>query len=93
MYMTKRSAVQPELFTTIVSSKGQVVLPAQVRSRFGLRKGTRITIALKADKAEPIVLRPVTSEAIRRLRGAYKSAGAALEFLESERRKERERGR
>lgn len=41
--------------TTKVSSKGQVVLPKQVRSRLGLRPGTRLSCRIRGDS---IVLTP-----------------------------------
>jgi AbrB family looped-hinge helix DNA binding protein len=91
--MRKREPLQPEVFTTTISSKGQMVLPAPVRSRLGLRKGMRISISLVDGEEGPIVLRPVTREFIRKLRGSFKGAGSALEFLQKERQKERERGR
>jgi AbrB family looped-hinge helix DNA binding protein len=91
--MKKRAIQNEEVFTTTISSKGQVVLPAPVRSRLGLRKGMRISISLVDGDEGPIVLRPVTREFISKLRGSFKGAGAALEFLEQERRRDRERGR
>jgi AbrB family looped-hinge helix DNA binding protein len=91
--MKKPEPPRSEVFTTTISSKGQMVLPAPVRSRLGLRKGTRISISLVDGEQGPIILRPVTREFIRKLRGSFKGAGAALEFLEAERRRDRERGR
>jgi bifunctional DNA-binding transcriptional regulator/antitoxin component of YhaV-PrlF toxin-antitoxin module len=70
-----------------------MVLPAPVRSRLGLCKGMRISVSLVDCEEGPIVLRPVTRESIRKLRGSFKGAGAALEFLAKERQRERERGR
>jgi AbrB family looped-hinge helix DNA binding protein len=91
--MRKSPQQQPEVFMTTISSKGQMVLPAPVRSRLGLRKGMRISISLVDGAEGPIVLRPITREFISKLCGSFKGAGAALEFLRQERRRERERGR
>jgi AbrB family looped-hinge helix DNA binding protein len=91
--MRKRPQQKPEVFTTTISSQGQIVLPAPVRSRLGLRKGMRINISLTGGEEGPIILQPVTGEFINRLCGSFKGAGAALEFLRQERKRERERGR
>lgn len=82
-----------ETFTTTISSKGQIVLPAGVRSRLGLRKGMRVSISLSDEEAGPIILRPITPELIGQLRGSHKCARGALDVLQSERTKDRERGR
>jgi AbrB family looped-hinge helix DNA binding protein len=91
--MKKPEPQRSEVFTTTISSKGQIVLPAPVRSRLGLRKGMRINISLADGEEGPIVLQPVTGEFISKLCGSFKGAGAALEFLRQERQRERERGR
>jgi AbrB family looped-hinge helix DNA binding protein len=91
--MKRQKKHGPEVFTTTVSSKGQMVLPAPVRARLGLRAGTRIAITLQDDESGPIVLRPITSDAISRLRGSFPGVGAALDYLNSERKRDRARGR
>jgi AbrB family looped-hinge helix DNA binding protein len=61
--------------TTTLSAKGQVLIPADVRHRLGLRPGTDFTILSSADGK--IMLTPVEShgkkkglgEALRALRG------------------------
>ncbi len=42
-----------------VSSKGQVVLPADIRRRLGLMVGTRMEIIEEADGVRLVVSRPV----------------------------------
>ncbi|HEX6304805.1 MAG TPA: AbrB/MazE/SpoVT family DNA-binding domain-containing protein [Anaerolineales bacterium] len=71
---------------TYVSSKGQIVIPADMRRKYGIKSGTRIEIY---DDGERIILRPVTPEYIRSLRGSLKGGGA-LKILKEERRKEME---
>lgn len=71
---------------TYVSSKGQIVIPADMRRKYGIKSGTRIQIY---DDGERIILRPVTPEYIRSLRGSLKGGGA-LKILKEERRKEME---
>ena len=76
---------------TQVTTKGQIVIPAPLRRKYGIRKGTRINIA---DQGGRIVLRPVTPEATRdlldRLQGSLKGSGV-VESLLQERARDRER--
>jgi AbrB family looped-hinge helix DNA binding protein len=51
------------------TTKGQVVIPAEVRRMFHIQSGTR---ALLSVTDEGIMLRPVTSAQIRRGRGIVK---------------------
>lgn len=53
---------------TTATSKGQIVIPAAVRRRFGIRKGTRIAVRV-AEESHEIVLTPVTRDFIKGLRG------------------------
>jgi AbrB family looped-hinge helix DNA binding protein len=69
-----------------VSSKGQIVIPAELRRKYAIKAGTKVEIF---DDGEQIILRPVTPEYIRSLRGSLKG-GDALKVLTEERRKERE---
>lgn len=93
----KRRASRTTTFTTTISSKGQMVLPVPVRERLGLKKGMHLNVIVSEDRtgdnADTIVLQPLTPRLIRELRGSVKCAGAALEYLQEERRRDRERGR
>jgi len=72
---------------TIVTVKGQITLPADLRQKYGIKPGTRIQIEVN-EKANQIILTPITREHIHRLRGSLKGKGA-LKVLEAERRRER----
>jgi AbrB family looped-hinge helix DNA binding protein len=91
--MSAKTAKKTEVYMTTMSSRGQVVLPSSVRRKLGLRKGTRISIELGDDSEKSMVLRPMETNVIRELRGILKGAGEALDFLQEERRRDRERGR
>jgi AbrB family looped-hinge helix DNA binding protein len=71
---------------TTATAKGQIVIPAPLRRKYGIREGTRIRIV---DEGDRIVLRPLTPEYVRKLRGVLKGGGA-LKALSEERRRERE---
>ncbi len=72
--------------TGIVTSKGQLVIPARLRRRFGIKKGTLISFIEDNGR---IIVQPVTREFIRGLRGSLKGEPSALEILLEERKQER----
>jgi AbrB family looped-hinge helix DNA binding protein len=82
-------------YQTVISSKGQVVVPAELRDLLGLKKGTRATWT--AEKGR-LILMPINEQFLDEIQGFLKPrAGgpsvfeAHLEEREQERRRERER--
>ena len=73
--------------TSVVTTKGQLVIPARLRRRFGIKKGTRVTFLEDAGR---IIVQPVTHEFIRNLRGSHKGEPSALAALLAERKRERD---
>jgi AbrB family looped-hinge helix DNA binding protein len=71
---------------SVVTTKGQLVIPARLRRRFGIKKGTRVTFVEDAGR---IIVQPVTREFIRGLRGSLKGEPSALAALLEERKRER----
>ena len=72
--------------TSVVTTKGQLVIPARLRRRFGIKKGTMVTF-LEDDGR--IIIQPVTREFIRGLRGSLPGKPSALAALLEERQRER----
>jgi len=72
--------------TSVVTTKGQLVIPARLRRRLGIKKGTRVTFVEDAGR---IVVQPVTREFIRGLRGSLLGETSALTTLLAERKRER----
>ena len=72
---------------TVVSSKGQVVIPSVLRRKYEIRKGTKMEVT---DQGGRIVLEPVNRWTIRRLRGILKGT-RALEDLMADRARDREK--
>ena len=74
-----------------VTTKGQIVIPATLRRKYGIRKGTRVKID---DDDGRIVLRPATRQALEklldRLQGSLKGSGI-LQSLMEERARDREK--
>jgi AbrB family looped-hinge helix DNA binding protein len=70
-----------------VTSKGQLVIPAKLRKKFGIRKGTRVSVT---EEGNHLVLQPITPAYIRSLRGILKGDGSAMKYLLQERKRDRE---
>jgi len=78
-------------YRTVISSKGQVVIPVELRAQFGLEKGTPATWT--EDKGR-LVLTPITARRIHEIRGFLKpKPGEPSMFEENLAERERERQR
>jgi AbrB family looped-hinge helix DNA binding protein len=78
-------------YRTVISSKGQVVIPAELRQQFGLEKGTPATWSEEKGR---LVLTPITPRRLREIRGFLKPAPgepSVFEALFEERERERRR--
>jgi antitoxin PrlF len=78
-------------YRTVVSSKGQVVIPAELREQFGLKKGTPATWSEEQGR---LVLTPMTKRRLREIRGFLKPKPgdpSMFEELFAERERERKR--
>jgi len=75
--------MKPEFST--VTSKGQLVIPAKLRRKHGIRKGTRVAIT---EDNQRLVLQPINKEFIESLCGSLRGGPSASEFLLKERRRE-----
>lgn len=74
-----------------VSSKGQIVLPADIRRKYGIKQGQKLQLV---DFDGRIWLVPSSEDAIARADGAFKiedGGPPATEWLVQERRRERGR--
>ncbi len=70
-----------------VTTKGQLVIPAKLRRKLGIRKGTQVVFV---EENHRLVLQPLTPEYIRSLRGSLKGEPSLLETLLQERKQERD---
>jgi len=68
-------------YVSIVSSKGQIVIPAELREELGITTGTRVAMQRHGGH---IILQPVTQEFIRSLRGYFKDGLALSDIRERE---------
>ena len=78
-------------YRTVISSKGQVVIPAKLRQQFGLEKGVP---ASWSEEQGRLVLTPITTQRIREIRGFLKpkpGEPSVFDALFEERERERRR--
>ena len=72
---------------TYATVKGQIVIPASLRKKYGIKNGTKIIVT---DTGDSIVLKPVTDQYLKNLQGSLKGRGG-LKILLAERRQDKER--
>ena len=74
--------------TAYVTSKGQLVVPASIRRRYGIKPGTKVHFI---ERGSEILFQPVTKEYIRSVCGMLKSNTSVTDELLKERAKDKER--
>ena len=74
--------------TAYITSKGQLVIPAKLRRRYGMKPGTKVCFV---ERENEIVFQPVTKEYIRSVCGMLKSDTSVTQELLKERGKDKER--
>lgn len=67
------------------TAKGQVVIPADIRKKYHISKGTRVKIE---DKNGQIILKPLMKDPVKNARGIFKGGKSALKFLQEDRAEE-----
>ena len=72
---------------TTMTSKGQIVIPSELRRKYGLKEGVRIQVI---DDGGQIVLQPITPEYVRKVRGLLKG-NKGMKALMQDRQMEKER--
>jgi AbrB family looped-hinge helix DNA binding protein len=70
--------------------KGQVIIPAQLRKKFNIKKGTRV--AISEGEGNVIVIKPLPDDPIEASRGMLKGKSSLTKALLKERREEARRG-
>ena len=71
-----------------VTSKGQLVVPAKLRRRYGIKQGTKVCFV---ERDNEILFQPVTKEYIRSVCGMLKSEASVTQELLKERARDKER--
>jgi len=74
--------MMPIVNTTV---KGQIVIPAVLRKKFGISKGTPVNVYEHNNK---IIVEPVQKDPVREGRGMLKTKGRVLKRLLADRKEE-----
>ena len=74
--------------TAHVTSKGQLVVPARIRRKYGIKPGTKICFI---ERDREVLFQPVTKEYIQSVRGMLKSDTSMIQELLKERARDKER--
>jgi AbrB family looped-hinge helix DNA binding protein len=75
---------------SVVSVRGQTVIPKELREKLGIKPHTRLDWALKNGT---LVAYPIPEDPVAALRGVLKDSGFTFEDFMRERNQERERER
>ncbi|MFH0787086.1 MAG: AbrB/MazE/SpoVT family DNA-binding domain-containing protein [Pseudomonadota bacterium] len=70
----------------IVTSKGQVVIPAKYRRKFNIKKGTHLSLF---ERKGELILKPITDDFIRAMSGITGTQGRLLKALKKEKAREK----
>ncbi len=73
------------MLSSVVTIKGQIVIPVEIRKKVGIRKGTKVFLE---EKGGDIIIHPATPDFYERTRGIFKGMGL-VKALQEERRKEK----
>jgi len=65
--------------------KGQIVIPADIRGKFKIKKGTRVNVYEDGNR---IIVEPLPDDPIKAGRGMLKTRGRILKALMADRKKE-----
>jgi AbrB family looped-hinge helix DNA binding protein len=69
-----------------MTTRGRFVIPAELRRKYGMRKGTKVAFVEEKGR---LVLQPLTRRFLDRLCGSLKGNPSLLDTLLEERKKER----
>jgi AbrB family looped-hinge helix DNA binding protein len=72
---------------SVVTVKGQIVIPSKLRRKFGIKRGTQVFLY---DRDGEIVIKPLTDQYLRSMAGFTGTKGKLLKALMDEKAKERE---
>jgi AbrB family looped-hinge helix DNA binding protein len=74
--------------TTVVTTKGQIVIPSKIRRKLNIKRGTKLYIEEKGDE---LIIKPVTSKYFEKIAGVLETRGKLSRTLVDERRRDKER--
>jgi AbrB family looped-hinge helix DNA binding protein len=76
-----------KMTTTVVTTKGQIVIPSKIRHRLKIKKGTKLYIE---ERGNELILKPVTPEYFEKIAGILPTKGKLSKAILKERLKDKE---
>jgi AbrB family looped-hinge helix DNA binding protein len=73
--------------TSVITSKGQIVIPVKIRRKYGMKNGTKVAFIEQGDK---VFVQPLDKEYFNKLAGVLDEKGKMLKSLMEDKKKERE---
>ena len=73
--------------TSVITSKGQIVIPVKIRRKYGMKNGTKVAFIEQGDK---LIVQPLDKDYFNKLAGILDEKGKMLKSLMQDKRKERE---
>lgn len=73
--------------TSVVTTKGQIVIPVKIRRRLGIANGTKVAFVEQEGK---IIIQPLDKNYFNNLSGILGEKGKMLKSLMEDKKKERE---
>jgi len=73
--------------TSVVTVKGQIVVPAKIRRKFGMKKGTKVAFIEQNGK---LMIQPLDKSYFESLAGILGSRGKMMKSLMEDKKMERE---
>ncbi|HEY9166471.1 MAG TPA: AbrB/MazE/SpoVT family DNA-binding domain-containing protein [Candidatus Kryptonia bacterium] len=73
--------------TGVVTTKGQIVVPARIRRKFGIKKGTRIAFIEREGR---LFIQPLDKNYFLSMAGILGTDGKVLKSLMEDKKRERE---
>lgn len=76
------------MISTVVTKKGQIVIPSKIRKKMNIRKGTRLCVE---ERGNELILKPMTTAYFDSIAGVLNTKGKLTKVLLKEREKDKER--
>ena len=73
--------------TSVVTVKGQIVVPSKIRMKFGIKKGTKVAFIEQNGK---LIIQPLDKNYFESLAGILGTEGKMLKSLMEDKKRERE---
>ena len=75
--------------TTVITTKGQIVIPSKIRRKLNLKRGTKLYVE---ERENELIFKPITQAYFDRIAGVLQTKGKLSKTLLKERIKDKERG-